>query len=78
VQVGRVVSCDLDIDVQALAYLVTVLIHRLHENDRTWWQEFRDEMTQARMDSLGGSVKARVLDRAIALVDDSIKGHDDE
>lgn len=77
-QVGRVVSCDLDIDVQALAYLVTVLIHRLHENDRTWWQEFRDEMTQARMDSLGGSVKARVLDRAIALVDDSIKGHDDE
>jgi hypothetical protein len=29
-------SRDPEIDLQALAYLVTVMIHRLHETDPTW------------------------------------------
>jgi hypothetical protein len=71
-------SRDLDVDVQALAYLVTVLIHRLHENDPIWWQEFRDEIKQARTASPVGSVKAKVLERAIGIVEESMKGHDGE
>jgi hypothetical protein len=73
-----VVSRDLDIDVQAVAYLVTVLIHRLHENDRAWWQEFRDEMGQSRTVAPVGSIKDKILERAIDIVDESMKGHDGE
>jgi len=63
------VSRDLDVDVQALTYLVTVLIHRLRENDPTWWQEFRDEVELARIVSSVGSVKAKVLERTIGLLE---------
>jgi hypothetical protein len=74
---GRVVSRDVDIDVQALAYLVTVMIHRLHESDQAWWCEFQDEMKQARAGSAVGSVKAKVLDRALGIVNDSLRDHSD-
>ena len=72
------VSRDLDSDVQALVYLVTVLIHRLHENDPAWWQEFRDEIKQTRIAAPAGSVKDKVLQRALGIVEESIKGHADE
>ena len=69
---------DLDIDVQALAYLVTVLIHRLHENDQAWWQEFRDEIKAAQISTPVGSVKNRVLQRSVNFVEDALKDHGDE
>jgi len=72
-----VVSRDLDSDVQALAYLVTVLIHRLHETDPAWWQEFRDELKADRVAVPVGSVKDKVLQRAIGIVEESLKGHAD-
>ena len=72
------VSRDLEIDVQALAYLVTVLIHRLHENDHAWWQEFRDEMKAARIAAPVGSIKDKVLERAVGIVEDALKDHGDE
>lgn len=72
------VSRNLDIDVQALAYLVTVLIHRLHENDRAWWQEFRDDVKAARIAAPVGSVKDKVLGRAVNIVEDALKDHGDE
>ena len=68
----------LDIDVQALAYLVTVLIQRQHENDRAWWQEFRDEITAARIAAPVGSVKDKVLERTIGIVEDALKDRGDE
>jgi hypothetical protein len=76
--VGRAVSRDVDIDVQALAYLVTVLIHRLHEGDQAWWREFRDEMKAARTAAPVGSVKDKVLQRAVGIVEDALKDHGDE
>jgi len=75
---GRVVSRDLDSDVQALAYLVTVLIHRLHENDRAGWQEFRNEIRAARIAAPVGTVKDKVLQRAVGIVEDALKDHGDE
>ena len=72
------VSRNLDIDVQALAYLVTVLIHRLHENDRAWWQEFRDEVKAARIAAPVGSLKDKVLGRALNIVEGALKDHGDE
>jgi hypothetical protein len=73
-----VVSRDLDSDVQALVYLVTVLIHRLHENDSAWWQEFRDEINRDRSSAPVGSIKDKVLARALGIVDESIRGQADE
>jgi hypothetical protein len=69
-----VVSRDLDTDVQALSYLVTVLVHRLHESDPTWWREFLDELKADRVASPVGSAKDKVLRRAIGIVEHSIKG----
>jgi hypothetical protein len=67
-----------EISLQALTYLVTVLIHRLHESDPAWWQEFRDEIKQTRAVAPAGSVKDKVLERALVIVEESIKGHADE
>jgi hypothetical protein len=70
------VSRDLDIDVQALAYLVTVLIHRLHESDPSWWREFRDDLKADQASAPVGTVRDKVLQKAIGIVEDSMKGHD--
>lgn len=72
------VSRDLEVDVQALAYLVTVLIHRLHENDPQWWQEFHDELKQDRTLSPIGTVKDKVLQSVLGIVEEAMKGHADE
>jgi hypothetical protein len=69
-----VVSRDLDIDVQALAYLVTVLIHRLHESDPAWWREFLGEMRADQAAELTGTVRDKVLRKAISIVEYSVKG----
>ena len=68
---------DLDSDVQALVYLVTVLIHRLHETDPAWWREFRDEIEQIRTSVVPSSTNDKVLGRALSIVEESIKGHAD-
>ena len=68
------VSRDLDVDVQALAYLVTALIHRLLANDSAWWQEFRDELKTDRIAEPAGSLKDKVLERAIGIIEEAIKG----
>jgi hypothetical protein len=70
------VSRDLDIDVQALAYLVTVLIHRLHESDPSWWRESRDELKTDQASAPVGTIRDKVLQKAIGIVEDSMKGHD--
>jgi len=36
--------CELDIHLQALSYLMTTVIHRLHETDPAWWQELLKEI----------------------------------
>ncbi len=72
------VSRDLEVDVQALAYLVTVLIHRLHENDPQWWQEFQDELKRDRTLSPVGTATDKVLQRVLGIVEEAMKGHADE
>jgi hypothetical protein len=69
-----VVSRDLDSDVQALSYLVTVLIHRLHESDPKWWRELLDELKADQASSPVGTSRDKILRRAIGIVEHSIKG----
>jgi len=70
------VDSDLDVDVQALVYLVTVLIHRLHESDSSWWREFRDDLKTDRASAPVGTMRDKVLKKAIGILEDSMKGHD--
>jgi hypothetical protein len=60
-----------EVDVQALSYLVTAVIHRLHETDPAWWREFLGEMRSERKAVPGDTVQ--VLDRAIAIVEHAVK-----
>jgi hypothetical protein len=43
-----------------------------------WWTEFRDEMKVARIAAPVGSVKDKVLQRAVGIVEDALKDHGDE
>ena len=43
-------SRDDHLDLLALTYLVTAVIHRFHEIDGNWWEDFREEM-QGQMDT---------------------------
>jgi len=71
-------SRDTDSDVQALAYLVTVLIHRLHENDPAWWRGFRDELKADQALAQVGTMRDKVLQKAVAIVEQSLKDHGGE
>jgi hypothetical protein len=67
-----VVSQYSEVDVQALAYLVTVVIHRLQETDRLWWNEFLDEIKADRNSSPAGSARDKILSKAISIVDQAL------
>jgi hypothetical protein len=70
---GDVVARELDIHLQALSYLMTTVIHRLHETDPAWWQELLKEIKAERKaivrDAPGADIADQVLARAIGIVE---------
>jgi predicted ATPase len=71
-----VVSAELEIHLQALSYLVTTVIHRLHETDPAWWQETLKEIKAERKALVrytpGADIADQVLARAIGIVEHSL------
>jgi hypothetical protein len=63
-----------EIDVRALSYLMTAVIHRLHEKDPGWWREFLGEI-KAQRNTVGGAAMQteEVLQKAIAIVEHALK-----
>ena len=63
-------SHELEIDVRALSYLVTVVIRRLHDIDPAWCRDLLRELKQDRMSAAPGSDK--LFSRAIGIVERAI------
>lgn len=60
-------SPELEIDVRALSYLVTVVIRRLHDIDPAWCRELLAELKADRMTASVSSDK--LFQRAIGIVE---------
>jgi hypothetical protein len=73
-------SRELDIHLQALSYLMTTVIHRLHETDPSWWQELLKEIRAEKRAIVRGTAGAdtadAVLTRAISIVEHSLASED--
>jgi len=65
-----VVSPELEIDVKALSYLVTVVICRLHDIDPAWCRDLLAELKADRMAASAASDK--LFQRAISIVEQAI------
>jgi hypothetical protein len=65
-----VVSPELETDLKALSYLVTVVIRRLHDIDPAWCQDLLAELKTDRMAASAGSDK--LFQRAIGIVEQAI------
>jgi hypothetical protein len=65
-----VVSPEIEIDVRALSYLVTVVIRRLHDIDPVWCRDLLEELKADRMAASAGSDK--LFHRAIGVVQQAI------
>jgi hypothetical protein len=65
-----VVSPELEIDLRALSYLVTVVIRRLHDIDPAWCRDLLAELKADRMTASAGSDK--LFRRAIGIVEQAI------
>jgi len=64
---------DEELNLRALTYLMTAVIHRMNETDPAWWRDFLAEM-KAQRDSPGMQDDDReMLKRAIGLVEHSLK-----
>lgn len=68
--VGDVVSPELEPDLKALSYLVTVVIRRLHDIDPMWCRDLLAELKADRMSASPGSNK--LFARAIGIVEQAI------
>ena len=64
---------QVEIDSRALAYLMTAIIHRLHETDPAWWRSFLGEIKAQRNTAAGDDVVGQMLDRAIGIVEHALK-----
>ena len=77
---GDVGSRELDIHLQALSYLMTTVIHRLHETGLVWWQELLKEIKDEKRAIVRGTAGAdeadAVLTRAISIVEHSLASQD--
>jgi hypothetical protein len=62
-----------EIDIRPLSYLVTAVIHRLHETDPAWWREFPGEMKVQRNTAAGDVAEALMLNRAVGIVEHALK-----
>lgn len=63
-----------EVDVRALSYLMTAVIHRLHEKDPDWWREFLGEINAERNTAAGADAQTeQVLQKAIAIVEHALK-----
>lgn len=69
-------SPESDIHLQALSYLMTTVIHRLHETDPGWWQETLKEIKSEKKALVRGAPGADVADlvltRAISIVEHAL------
>jgi hypothetical protein len=65
-----VVSPELETDLKALSYLVTVVIRRLHDIDPAWCRDLLTELKADRTTASAGSDKLFV--RAISIVERAI------
>lgn len=70
------VFADLEIELQALSYLVTSVIHRLHETDPVWWREFLGDIKSQKNAIVPGTASGasadKVLARAIGIVEHAL------
>lgn len=67
-------SRDEELNHRALTYLMTAVIHRLHETDPTWWRGFLDDMkSQRNAAGVMAQGDREVLKRAISIVEHSLK-----
>ena len=64
------VSPELEIDLRALTYLVTVVIRRLHDIDPAWCRDLLAELKADRMTASVGS--DMLFRRAIGIVEQAI------
>jgi len=65
---------DEQLDLRALAYLMTAVIHRLHETDPAWWRDFLEEMKgQINAEGTTTHDEREMLNRAVRIVEHSLK-----
>lgn len=64
------VSLELEIDLKALSYLVTVVIRRLHDIDPAWCRDLLAELKADRTAAPAGM--DRLFQRAIGIVEQAI------
>jgi hypothetical protein len=65
---------DEELNLRALNYLMTAVIHRMNEADPVWWRDFLQEM-KGQIDSprLTAQGEREMLTRAIRIVEHSLK-----
>jgi hypothetical protein len=63
-----VASSESDIHLQALSYLMTTVIHRLHETDPGWWRETLKEIKPEKESLVRGAPGADIADMVLARV----------
>jgi hypothetical protein len=64
---------DEELNLRALNYLMTAVIHRLHETDSAWWRDFLAEMKAQESAPTVEADNRAVLRRAIGIVEHSLK-----
>ena len=64
------VSPELETDLKALSYLVTIVIRRLHDIDPAWCRDLLAELKADRMAASVGSDK--LFQRAIGIVEQAV------
>ena len=64
------VSPELEIDVRALSYLVSVVIRRLHDIDPAWCRDLLEELKTDRM--AASALSDKLFVRAIGIVEQAI------
>jgi hypothetical protein len=62
---------EVELEVRALSYLLTAVIHHQHEIDPFFWPAFLQEIKADHKSAQG--VDAQVLGRAIAIIDHALK-----
>jgi hypothetical protein len=62
-----------ELNLRALNYLMTAVIHRLHETDGGWWRDFLTEMKAQASAASVDTNDREVLKRAISIVEHSLK-----
>lgn len=69
---GGMLSRDAELEVQALRYLLTAVIHRLHETDREWWRDLLEEIKGEYAGRLVGGDDREVIESVIRILEHAV------